>query len=66
MYGAMFNEGHDARLFRFSPAADGSIKGSHKSPPNVELWQVGCLGLSTPCSQVLRIIYYEARAERSS
>jgi len=51
MYVAMFNEGHDARLFRFSPAADGSIKGSHKSPPNVELWQVGCLGLSTPCSK---------------
>jgi len=51
MYGAMLDEGHDARLFRFSKAADETIKGSHKSPKNVELWQVGCLGLSTPCSQ---------------
>ena len=56
MYGAMLNEGHDARLFRFSPAFEidtsQSINGSHSSPQNVELWQVGCLGLSTPCSQV--------------
>ena len=56
MYEKMIDEGHDARLFRFSPSEDKTIKGSHKSPRNVELWQVGCFGLTEPCSQV-KLLY---------
>ena len=52
MYEAMLDEGHDARLFRFSKSNDSTIGGTHIGPQNEELWQVGCLGLSTPCSQV--------------
>ena len=37
--------------FRFSPSADGSIKGGHTDPKNSEFWQVGCLGITEPCSQ---------------
>jgi len=44
-------EGHDARLLRFSPSEDGSIAGGHKDPRNTPFWQVGCLGITEPCSK---------------
>ena len=55
MYNALVEEGHDARLFRFEPstdydATDDSIAGSHSQPKNVVHWQVGCLGITDPCS----------------
>jgi len=55
MYEALVNEGHDARLFRFEAseyfdANDNSIPGSHQDPKNKAHWQVGCLGITDPCS----------------
>ena len=57
MYLTMSNEGYDARLFRFSPSSkmrsdDETIKGSHQTPQNDELWMIGCLGFSSFCSEV--------------
>ena len=52
MYEKMLDEGHDARLLRFSPSEDGTIAGSHKSPKNVNYWQVGCLGITESCTEV--------------
>ena len=57
MYLTMLDEGYDARLFRFSPSSvmdpdDETIRGSHKIPLNDELWMIGCLGLSSFCSEV--------------
>ena len=46
------NEGQDVRLFRFSKSEDGTIKGSHKDLQNLDYWQVGCLGITAPCSEV--------------
>ena len=46
MYDRLVTEGHDARLLRFSPSADGTIPGSHKNPKNDEYWKVGCLGIT--------------------
>ena len=46
MYDRLVTEGHDARLLRFSPSADGTIVGSHKNPKNDNYWQVGCLGIT--------------------
>ena len=45
-------EGQDVRLFRFSKSEDGTIKGSHKDLQNLDYWQVGCLGITAPCSEV--------------
>ena len=61
MYEKMTDEGHDARLFRFSPSsdrdpADNSIKGSHQTMQNEQLWMVGCLGLTAPCSEVVKSV----------
>ena len=53
MYEKMLDEGHDARLLRFSPSADGTIKGGHTDPKNFNYWQIGCLGITPSCSQVL-------------
>merc|ERR1711963_638336 len=50
MYERLLNEGHDARLLRFSPSDDGTIPGQHQDPKNKEHWQVGCLGITAPCS----------------
>ena len=52
MYENMLEEGHDARLLRFSPSDDKTIKGGHKTPKNSEYWQIGCLGITPLCSQV--------------
>ena len=62
MYLTMSDEGYDARLFRFSPSSDKdlddeTIRGSHKTPLNDELWMVGCLGLSSFCSEVNKTEY---------
>ena len=51
MYGKLLNEGQDGRLLRFSPSDDGTIAGGHKSPQNKAHWQVGCLGITEPCSE---------------
>ena len=51
MYEKLLNEGHDARLLRFSPSADETIPGNHQDLKNNAFWQVGCLGITAPCSQ---------------
>ena len=50
MYERSLAEGHDARIFRFTPTDD-TVPGSHKDPKNLEYWRVGCLGLTEPCSE---------------
>ena len=47
MYDKLMNEGHDARLLRFSPSSDGTIPGSHQNPKNANYWKVGCLGITS-------------------
>jgi len=45
-------EGHDARLMRFSPSRDWSIKGGHNGgPKNLQYWQAYCFGITQPCSE---------------
>ena len=44
MYDRLVQEGHDARLLRFSP--NGDIPGSHQDPKNAQYWKVGCLGIT--------------------
>ena len=41
MYSKLLDEGHDARLFRFSPSADGTIEGDHKVITNSKYWIIG-------------------------
>ena len=53
MYEKLVQEGHDARVFRFAPS--GNNQGGHRPPDNFEYWQIGCLGITTPCTKV-RII----------
>ena len=50
MYERSLQEGHEARLLRFSPSDDETIPGKHKSPKNSEYWKMGCLGITAPCS----------------
>ena len=50
MYEALINEGHDARLLRFSASEDGTVPGNHQDVKNLAFWQVGCLGITSPCS----------------
>jgi len=51
MYERLVDEGHDARLLRFSPSDDGTIAGGHKDPKNTMYWIAGCLGITDPCDQ---------------
>jgi len=51
MYEAASNEGQDVRLFRFSKSEDGTIKGKHSDLQNLDYWQVGCMGITAPCSE---------------
>ena len=51
MYDALVAEGHDVRLLRFEPSEDDTIGGAHKDPKNAVYWQVGCLGITSPCSE---------------
>ena len=44
MYDRLVQEGHDARLLRFSP--NGDIPGSHQDPKNSQYWKIGCLGIT--------------------
>ena len=41
MYSRLLDEGHDARLFRFSPSADGTITGGWKAITNSKYWIIG-------------------------
>ena len=42
MYSKLLDEGHDARLLRFSPSADGTIEGGNFKPPtNSKYWTIG-------------------------
>ena len=50
MFEKLNDEGHDARFFRFSPNED--IEGGHEPPINEWMWQIGCLGMTTKCSEV--------------
>ena len=59
MYLKLLDEGHDARLFRFSPSADGTIPGGHKNPQNSQYWQVGCLGITPACSAKCEAAFVE-------
>ena len=59
MYEKLIDEGHDGRLFRFSPSADGTIKGSHKDVQNVEYWVLGCLGVTEQCSATCEAAFLE-------
>ena len=56
MYDRLINEGHDARLLRFSPS-DGN-PGGHKNIQNEEYWIAGCLGISESCSKVRKTQYF--------
>ena len=51
MYEKMMAEGHDPRMFRFSPETSGH-NGGHSPPQNYEYWRVGCLGVTPSCSKV--------------
>ena len=42
------DEGHDARLLRFSPSANND--GGHREPENKDYWYIGCLGITPSCS----------------
>merc|ERR1712001_625125 len=58
MYEKMSDEGHDARLLRFSPSDDGTISGGHTDPKNFNYWQIGCLGITSsnlPIIEVFRV-----------
>ena len=56
MYEKMTEEGHDPRVFRFSP--NDNIEGGHSAPQNHQYWQVGCLGIAPVCSKVRTKRYY--------
>ena len=49
MHEKLVQEGHDARVFRFAPSEN--IQGGHSKPRNFEYWQVGCFGITTPCTK---------------
>ena len=49
MYEKLIDEGHDARLLRFSPSED--YPGGHKDPENKNYWHLGCLGITPSCSK---------------
>ena len=51
MFEKLNDEGHDARFFRFSPNEE--IEGGHEPPINEWMWQIGCLGMTTKCSEVI-------------
>mgnify|MGYP001443290869 CR=1 FL=1 len=48
MYEKLMDEGHDARLLRFSPTAD--FQGGHRDAENKDYWHIGCLGITPSCS----------------
>jgi len=62
MYDKLVAEGHDARLFRFSAPEDGTIGGGHQDPKNKEYWQVGCMGITAPCSETCEAAFLDCVA----
>ena len=50
MFDALKREGHNGKLVRFAPPADGSFQSGHHEPQNSLYWQIGCLGVTTACS----------------
>lgn len=50
MYTALVAEGHDARLFTFTPDPANGIKGGHSDAKNTYAWVNGCLGITPSCS----------------
>jgi len=59
MYDRAIKEGHEARLFRFSPSQDGTIRGGHSDPKNVDYWRAGCLGITPKCGQACATSFIE-------
>lgn len=59
MYERATQEGHDARLFRFSPSKDGTIKGGHSDPKNPDYWRVACLGITPKCGQACEVSFVQ-------
>jgi hypothetical protein len=59
MYETLLSEGHDARLFRFSPSDDETIPGGHQDPKNNMFWHVGCLGITAQCSETCETAFIE-------
>ena len=57
LYQIISDEGHDTRRLVFTPDEEGGIPGGHQSggkdgyPKNQVLWQLGCWGVTPPCSQ---------------
>ena len=62
LYKVISDEGHDTRRLVFTPDEQGGIPGGHVSggkeskpgagyPRNQVLWQLGCWGVTPPCSQ---------------
>ena len=49
MHEVLLNEGHSSRLLRFE-SKDTTVPGGHQNPQNTIYWQVGCLGITSPCS----------------
>merc|ERR1711971_616054 len=66
MYDKLVAEGHDARLFRFSKPDDETIGGGHSDPKNKEYWQVGCMGITAPCSDVCEAAFLDCVAEQGA
>jgi len=62
MYDKLVAEGHDGRLFRFSAPKDGTISGGHQDPKNKEYWQVGCMGITAPCSDACEAAFLDCVA----
>jgi len=66
MYDKLVAEGHDARLFRFSAPEDGTINGGHSDPKNKEYWQVGCMGITAPCSDACEAAFLDCVASQGA
>ena len=65
MYERSVQEGHDARLFRFTPTDD-TVSGSHQDPKNLEYWKVGCLGLTEPCTATCEASFLDCVASQGA
>ena len=64
MYEALSDEGHDVRLLRFDPSEDNTISGGHTNLKNELYWQVGCLGITPPCSEACEAAFVSCVASR--
>jgi len=64
MYEKLMDEGHDARLLRFSPTAD--FQGGHRDPENKDYWHIGCLGITPSCSTECEFAFIACVEEQKS